>query len=159
MRAFCSCLSSTPFTMCAFCSSCLSATHCTMCAFFLRNSGLQKQHLALRRSAVCTGSKVHQNIQMSNREVGDRGPRRRFIFLSVSHNALFLSLVAKYLIERDLSFFLHFFLSMLKSVFGRENESAMLTRNKTCGKKSDIRQVRGARSTSTFIQDNDCTAR
>jgi len=50
-------------------------------------------------------------------------------------------------------------LSMLKSVFGREDESAMLTRNTKCGKKSGIRQVRGARCTSTFIQDNDGTAR
>jgi hypothetical protein len=54
---------------------------------------------------------------------------------------------------------LFFSVSTLKSVFGREDESAMLTRNTKCGKKSGIRQVRGARSTSTFIQEDDCTAR
>jgi len=67
--------------------------------------------------------------------------------------------VAKRLIERDLSFFLHFFsVSTLKSVFGREDESAVLTKNTKCGKKSGIRQVRGAGSTSTILQD-DCTVR
>ena len=34
-----------------------------------------------------------------------------------------------------------FSLSTLKSVFGREDESAMLTRNTKCGKKSGIRHV------------------
>ena len=128
MCAFCSCLSAIPCTMCAFCwciylpypvtmsafcSSCLSATPCTMCAFFYDPTvltGLQKQYLASRRSAVCTGSKVHQNIQMSNRGEGGSWPTTTVCFSFRSHNALFLSLVAKCLIERDLSFFLRFFL-------------------------------------------------
>ena len=150
--AVCSCLPAIPCKMRAFCW-CLSAilcdnvhtlfvlfaTPCTMCTFFYNPAvltGLQKKHLASIHSAVCTGSKVYQNIQMSNRGKGGSWSTTTVYFSFRSHNALFLSLAAKCLIERDLSFFLHFFpVSTLKSVFGREDESAMLTRTRNLGRK------------------------